>query len=58
MGASVRSYQSARERRIPIEQAQHLVAAAIRNLEQHTVNTGFPVGCEHGLVCRCIENRY
>ena len=45
-GCARRSYQNARERRIPIEHAQHLVAAAIRHFEQHTVNTGFPVGRE------------
>jgi hypothetical protein len=58
MDASIRSYQNARERRIPIENAQHLVAAAIRHFEQHTVNTGFPVGREHRLVCRGIEHCY
>jgi hypothetical protein len=57
MDAPVRSYQNARERRIPIEHAQHLVAAAIRHFEQHTVNTGFPVGREYRLVCRCVEHR-
>jgi hypothetical protein len=30
MDASIRSYQNARERRIPIKHAQHLVAPAIR----------------------------
>ena len=57
MDAPVRSYQNAREGRIPIEHAQHLVAAAIRHFEQHTVNTGFPIGREYRLVCRCIEHR-
>jgi hypothetical protein len=57
IGCARRSYQNARERRIPIEHAQHLVAAAIRYFEQHTVNTGFPVGREYRLVCRCVEHR-
>ena len=56
-GCARRSYQKAREPRIPIEHAQHLVAAAIRHFEQHTVNTGFPVGRQYRLVCRCIEHR-
>ena len=57
MDAPVRSYQNARKGRIPIEYAQHLVAAVIRHFEQHTVNTGLPIGREHRLVCRRIENR-
>src|SRR5215216_6464840 len=45
------------EPRVCVEHAQDLVAAQVRHLEQHPLDTSLAIGCERRLVGRAVEHR-